>query len=158
MKIQFTLLDAKLPAPPSQGVLFAAVTTRDGLYFPNDQRRDIPTGVEIDIPEGVTVKIRPLYSNEQNRLNVLPQTLYGPRKQPIVLTVVNNAPATTKLDLYAKLAHIAAYKTQQALPWTDATPEIEPSPPPPDLKTLVEDANKRRDAVGPSIFTKQTTV
>jgi dUTPase len=138
-KLAYVIADTRIPASPAQGTLFAGLSHRDGLYFPNDQRRDIPTGVVVSIPEGVTIKIRGLHENERNRLNVVPQDLHGPLdSQEIIVTVINNAPSTTKLDEYAKLASIAAYKTAPQLMWLDISPEPAPAAPepPPSLAAL----------------------
>jgi dUTPase len=150
MKVTFT---AKAHSP-AQGFLYACDVPRDGLYFPNDQRRDIPTGVDVDIPQGVTVEIQGLYENEQNRLAVIPRHIDGPWSGPLFVTIVNNSPRTHVFDAVAKIASIRAYKTPTLLPWIDETPEPEPLPTPPP-STLVSQAKERRDRVGPSIFEKQ---
>jgi len=109
-----------------EGKLMAFTAVPGGVYLTNGSRRDVDTKTRIDVPKGVTVKIRGLRDEAARGLVVVPTDIVGPVSDyPVLVLVHNQADATVVLQEGHPIAAIRAVPTETGLRW-GARPQTPP--------------------------------
>jgi hypothetical protein len=123
--LHYEILDHRVKGPDT-GYLYAVSNYRDDLYFVNGALKHVATGVQLTIPDGVTVEIEGVYAFECKGLHLIPQRFVGPCTIIPQLALHNRASVTLHIPAFTALATVRAIATPLVRSWTRLEPEPEP--------------------------------
>jgi hypothetical protein len=119
-KLNYHMAQDIIPSPKSGKVyLYRSMSPNKG-YVNNSTVERFMTGLAMEIPDGVTVELSPVYELEERGLYLRKQIFIGPKTvENLIVSIHNLGNSTVKIDDMAALAHIDSYKTRPGVPWSE---------------------------------------